>query len=139
MSLKEYITTAQLTYLPIKRVINMNGGDATIMQPYVDRANDWYEDFAETKGVLDPTLLDLPKTPLMAIEVLNYYAAWKYASENGGGNSTNHSPDDAYTILEENAFMYLNKFKDGLSYEYMTGNVTSKTDRAYSLGKAVRA
>jgi hypothetical protein len=135
MAAQEYITASELTYAPIKRLIKLSN-DNTIMNEYIDRANNYYEDLAQQLNVAVADIIY--PIPIMSTELLNYYVTWKYASEHKGLSQTSLSTEDVYAIIEQDAYNYYKDYLHYMTPEYISGTVTDRSQRSVSFGKVYR-
>jgi hypothetical protein len=136
MAAQEYITAAELTYAPIKRVIKLSS-DTTIMDDYIARANNYYEDLAQQLNVAVADIVT--PIPVMSTELLNYYVTWKYAAEHKGMSQTSITTEDVYSIMEQDAYNYYKDYLHYMTPEYISGTVTDRSQRSVSFGKVYRS
>lgn len=141
MALKEYITLSDITYKPIKNAIAIlqeQGGDLSEMNDYLERTNNYYEDLAEQVGIFEPEELRFP-IPTLSKEHLNYYFAWKYASENDNQVPTEFLGESTYAQMEENAFKYYKDTLKDMNEKYLLGTADKRSERGASFGVMYRS
>jgi len=106
-------------------------------QPYIDEANAWYEDFADTLGLF-PEQLTTP-IPLLAKRLLANYALMRFSEDNIG--STDISTEDGEDVYQKYYNHYQKSVQDvkvQITPEMLQGLKTGRVGRSVSFGKLFR-
>lgn len=127
----DYITKDDITN------INFNKTSESVRDLYVSYANKEIEDLAERLGVMDVTEIVTPihyKIKKWAINM----ALSLYSQDLIGANSIDIGYVDLYKDMFERSQYLINQQQPDITYEMLTGTVTSRSDRTTSFGRVVR-
>jgi hypothetical protein len=135
MVLQEYITVSDIDYSLLQRVVNVVNED--VLQSYVDKTNEFYEDLAQRIGIFNAEDLQFP-VPYEAKEMLIYHATWKYTSKAKGLSKSSIGLDPYGEVAAEAKKDYQTSFKQ-MTKEYMSGTVTNNSQRGTMFGDLTRS
>ena len=139
MADQEYITIDDINQKVLVNaiaLINAEGGDLAEFNELVDRANNYYEDVAQQAHVdIDDILFPIPT---LSLEFLNYYMAWKYASEARGQANNETTGIDTYGVIEEVTYRYYRDHLKHMTGQYISGDSTSTNRVGVTFGRMVR-
>lgn len=127
----DYITITDITN------IHFNQFKSEARQPYIDEANGWYEDFADTLGVF-PEQLATP-IPFLAKRLLANYAVMRHCEDSiGTSNITVNDGEDMYVANYKHYHLSVQNIKNEITPEMLMGIKTGRVGRSVSFGKIFR-
>jgi len=107
-------------------------------EAYIDEANDYYEDFAESMGVGASELIS-PICQTSKRLLINYTLV-RFAEDSIGTNNISLAEgEDMYVNMYQHYHSTLQQIKSQITPEMLTGNVSNRVGRTVSFGKRMRS
>ena len=126
-----YITVSDIKDRNIKRFETVD------QQDYVDRANEWFEDYAYSLGITDPNDIQTPvKSSVRQLILQKLYMMFNADAVNGGGTNTEGA--NMYLNGYELARSQFNIVKTDVTPDVITGSATTRDGHAVNMGRVVR-
>lgn len=131
MASANYITISDISHVHLKQF------PASIIQPYVDEANDQLEDIALQKGVTISTIA----TPVAIVikRYLTNYVVYRFAMDSIGTNNVEVSDQDMYVVMMEEFNKIAESLKVQITPELLMGvSDNNPIARSISTGRLYR-
>jgi hypothetical protein len=134
---QDYIIVGDVTNIAFSKLPNV------VAQRYCNEANEEIEDLAQRLGVMDVSLIKMPIHNTIRRYAINF-ALSIFSQDLMGANSVQMTEGygrefDFYESLFKRCEYLMNQQLPDITYEMMTGEVKSRSDRSVSFGTIVRA